>query len=58
MVSRKKFKQIPLVSFAEPFTLEDISPEKDVNRVLPHAIAQAKQLMTAHISPGRKNELY
>ena len=50
MVSRKKFKQIPLVSFAEPFTLEDISPENNIDCVLPHAIAQAKQLMTAHIT--------
>lgn len=49
MVYRRKFNQIPLVSFAEPFTLEKISPEKEMEQLLPYAIHQAKQLMTSHI---------
>ena len=49
MLYRKKFNQIPLVSFAEPFTLEKISPEKEMEHLLPYAINQAKQLMTSHL---------
>ncbi|NMB61500.1 MAG: hypothetical protein GYA18_04085 [Chloroflexi bacterium] len=52
MVYRKKFNQIPLVSFAEPFKLQDISPQKDINMLLPHAVAQARVLMRDHISSG------
>ncbi|MHB8806362.1 MAG: 1-acyl-sn-glycerol-3-phosphate acyltransferase [Anaerolineaceae bacterium] len=49
MIYRRKFNQIPLVSFAEPFTLEKISPENEMEHLLPYAINQAKQLMTSHL---------
>ncbi|MGV8025955.1 MAG: 1-acyl-sn-glycerol-3-phosphate acyltransferase [Anaerolineaceae bacterium] len=49
MVYRRKFNQIPQVSFGEPFTLEKISPEREIEQLLPYAIHQAKQLMTSHL---------
>ncbi|RJQ42015.1 MAG: hypothetical protein C4545_05845 [Anaerolineaceae bacterium] len=49
MVYRKKFNQTPLVSFAPPFKLVNISPTKEIDRLLPYAIDQAKDLMQSHL---------
>jgi len=49
MVYKKKFNQVPLVSFAQPFSLEQISAEKDINKLLPYSIARAKELMQNHL---------
>ena len=49
MIYRRKFNQTPLVSFAEPFKSSDIGPDDKIDRVLPYAINQAKQLMVAHL---------
>ncbi len=49
MVYKKKFNQVPLVSFAQPFSLGQISAEKDINKLLPYSIARAKELMQNHL---------
>jgi len=49
MIYKKKFNQVPLVSFAQPFSLEQISAEKDISKLLPYSIARAKELMYDHL---------
>jgi hypothetical protein len=49
MVYHKKFNQVPLVSFADPFKLEDISQEKNIETLLPFTIEQASVLMRDHV---------
>lgn len=49
MVHKRKFNLIPLVSFAEPFTMEDINDQNGASELLPYIINQAKQLMPAHL---------
>lgn len=49
MIYKKKINQVPLVSFAQPFSLEQISPEKDISKLLPYSVARAKELMHDHL---------
>lgn len=57
MVFKKKFNQIPLVSFAEPFRLKDINVHGDINALLPHAKKQAQILMEKHIPISAESSL-
>ncbi len=49
MVRMRKTNLIPLVSFAEPFTMEDFDIQSDTSALLPFIINQAKQLIVSHL---------
>ncbi len=49
MVNKRKFNQIPQVSFAPPFSLSEISLDGDLSPLLPHCIKNAKTLIKNHL---------
>ena len=49
LVFRKRFKHVPVVTFARPFVLEDIGAEKDISRLIPYVKSQAREMMQLHI---------
>ena len=50
---RKKFHDIPKVTFAEAFGLKDISEDGSTKMLMPYVIARAKELMALHIPTDR-----
>ena len=49
LVHKRKFNLIPLVSFAEPFMMENITDQNGASELRHYIIDQAKRLMVAHL---------
>jgi len=53
LVFRRKFRNIPKITFAEPFGLKDISESSSTKAIMPYVIARAKEMMATHIPTDR-----
>ena len=53
MVFRRKFHDIPKITFAEAFGLKDINENDDTKTVMPYVIARAKEMMALHVQADR-----
>jgi hypothetical protein len=53
LVFRRKFRNIPKITFAEAFGLKDISESGSTKAIMPYVIARAKEMMANHIPTDR-----
>ena len=53
MVFRRKFHNIPKITFGEVFGLKDISENGNTKALLPYVISRAKEMMALHIPINR-----
>ena len=53
MVFRRKFNDIPKITFAKAFGLEEISESGSTKAIMPYVIKRAKDIMALHIQTSR-----
>ena len=53
LVFRRKFHDIPKITFAKAFGLKDINENDDTKTVMPYVIARAKEMMALHVQADR-----
>ena len=53
MVFRRKFHDIPKITFAEAFGLKEINESGRIKAVMPYVITRAKEMMALHIQADR-----
>ena len=53
LVFRRKFHDIPKITFAEAFGLKDINENDDTKTAMPYVIARAKEMMALHVQANQ-----
>jgi len=53
MVFRRKFHDIPKITFAEAFGLKEINESGNTKAIMPYVITRAKEMMALHIQTDR-----
>ena len=53
LIFRRKFYDVPKITFAKAFGMQEISKSGEMKVIMPYVIARAKETMTHHIPPDR-----